>query len=64
MAKSNLNWQNDSVIKAYQQVREKTLGEYTAGLLTKKEAQERVLRINSHIAARYGDVVQKVVNLR
>ena len=62
MAKNSLNWQNDSVIKAYQQVREKTLGEYTAGLLTKKEAQERVLRINSHIAARYGDVVQKVVN--
>lgn len=58
MAKSNLNWQNDSVIKAYQQVREKTLGEYNAGLLTKKEAQERVLRINSHIAARFGDLAK------
>lgn len=38
MAKNSLNWQNDSVIKAYQQVREKTLGEYTAGLLTKKRS--------------------------
>lgn len=26
MAKNSLNWQNDSVIKAYQQVREKDVG--------------------------------------
>lgn len=38
MAKNSLNWQNDSVIKAYQQVREKTLGEYTAGLIPKKRS--------------------------
>lgn len=56
MAKNGLMWKDDSVIKAYQQVREKTLSEYVAGLITKKEAQERVFRINSHIAARLGDI--------
>ena len=53
MAKNSLNWQNDSEIKAYQQAREKTLSEYVAGLITKKEAQERVSCINRHIAARF-----------
>lgn len=42
MAKNDLMWKEDSVIKAYQQAREKTLSEYVAGLITKKEAQERV----------------------
>jgi hypothetical protein len=56
MAKNGLMWKDDSVIKAYQQVREKTLSEYVAGLITKKEAQERVFCINSHIAARFGDI--------
>lgn len=56
MAKNDLMWKEDSEIKAYQQAREKTLSEYAAGLITKKEAQERVFCINSHIAARFGRI--------
>lgn len=56
MAKNELMWKEDSEIKAYQQAREKTLSEYVAGLITKKEAQERVFCINRHIAARFGRI--------
>ncbi len=55
MAKNDLMWKEDSEIKAYQQAREKTFSEYV-GLIPKKEAQERVFCINSHIAARFGRI--------